>query len=151
MSSIFAIAFGAVKNKLVISYKYYKKQKLRIQKWKVIYEKIGYDYTDMQCGQLLCDSWRCPDDSRPHTDTSSPLVRGSPPPAVWTHLSSLHGSSALHRRKKGRAKNKKKETRSTFYNGHSVWKSVLTKGSDVINLTVFCSSSAVPKTMQVFQ
>lgn len=48
-----------------------------------------------QSGQLPCGSWRCPDDSRPHTDTSNPLGHESPPPADVTHWSSPHGSSAL--------------------------------------------------------
>lgn len=53
---------------------------------------------------------------------------------IYHHFTDLQPCTE---RKKGRSKNKKKETRSTFYNGYSVCKSVLTKGSDAINLTVF--------------
>lgn len=56
-------------------------------------------HTYMRCGQWPCDSWRYPNDSMPHIDTSNPPAHGSPPPAVWKHLSSLHGSSALHKDK----------------------------------------------------
>lgn len=66
---------------------------------------------------------------------------------IYHHFTDLQPCTE---RKKVRAKNKKKRQDPHFIMA-SVWKSLLTKGSDAINLTVFCSSSAVPKTMQVFQ